>query len=87
MGKSWSSPSITAAIMMNNRASLVNKLMHYSRKIDHRKDNFQETAEFLARCASELAMQTAACFIKKCARLETEFQNIKVSPVPKGKRH
>ena len=75
--------------MMDNRASLVNKLMHYSRKIDHRKDSFQETANFLARCASELAMvgklasttdqllyqRTAACFIQKCTRLETELHN------------
>lgn len=76
--------------MMDNRASLVNKLMHHSRKVDLRKNSFQETADFLARCASELALgsklasttdqllyqRTAACFIQKCTRLETEMQNV-----------
>ncbi|KAJ5666188.1 uncharacterized protein N7477_008636 [Penicillium maclennaniae] len=56
MGKSWSSPNITAATMRDNRTRLVKKLMHHSRKIDYQKDSFQETAGFLARCASELAM-------------------------------
>lgn len=89
MGKSWSSLTVTAATMIDNRTSVVNKLMHYSRKIDNREDSRQETAEFLARCAHELAVvgrlasttghllwqQTARCFIENCLRLETELQS------------
>jgi hypothetical protein len=63
--------------------------MHYSRKVDNREDSRQETAEFLARYARELAVvgrlasttghllwqQTAGCFIENCLKLETEFQS------------
>jgi hypothetical protein len=76
--------------MMDNRASVVKKLMHHSRKVDYRPDSYQQAATFFTRCAKEIALVrelatttghllcrlAPPCFSEKCVRIEKELQRV-----------
>jgi len=88
MGKSWSSPEVTLESILDYRVQVAKKLMHYSRKVDQQPDSYKTAAEFLTRCAEELARFShlpvtapkllrgfvPPCFGERCTRLVRELQ-------------